>query len=127
MDLRAMQVALAGIVNPFVTCHDNIPANTDFPCAYVGLPTLIQLNTTLGGSHIVSMPVTLCLSRVDDDVAQVKLTEILSSGLLDALDTATSPAWKYAQFLSVDKFRTVKFAGGDVEVIACDLNTIVSS
>ena len=121
MDIRAIQTALAAAVSPFVPCHDQIPANTDFPCAYIGLPESITLGATMG-SHLIDMAVTLCFSRNDDQLAQAQLSELLSSGLLDALNTVANPPWYAAEFTNVTRFRVAKFAGGDTEVIACDLN-----
>lgn len=121
MDIRAIQTAVAAAVSPFVTCHDQIPANTDFPCAYIGLPQSIELGETMG-SHLIDMAVTLCFSRSDDQLAQAQLSELLSSGLLDSLNIVVDPPWYAAQFTNVTRFRVAKFAGGDTEVIACDLN-----
>jgi hypothetical protein len=124
MNLRAIQQAIAPLVNEFVPCHDQTPANYEFPFAYVGMPTLIEIgSSSLAGGHIVDMPITLCFSRTDDQVAQTQLSEILSSGLLDIFDTEIEDApWYVAQFTVVDKFRVAKLAGDTIECIACDLN-----
>lgn len=107
-----------------LTPYDQVPTSPEFPCIYCGLPTEMQ-DFASTGSCSVSIPLTVAVSRSDEETAQTQLTDWLNIDLISRFIRFQSQYWEDIAFISINHFRSVTF--GNAECLAADLNFAIRS
>jgi hypothetical protein len=122
MDLQALRLALVNAcADQGLTLYGDVPTTPELPCLYSGMPTDMS-EFSSAGQCTMTIALTLCVSRANEDVAQKQLSDFISTmqiphGILNATPTH----WSGAAFINIDSIRSASF-GETTQVLACDFN-----
>lgn len=119
MNLSGIIADLGDAVSGDMTPYSQVPTSPEFPCCYVGLPEELS-DFASSGSCSLRMPLTVAVSRSDEESAQTQLTDLLTIELVYRIIRKESAHWSDIAFVSINRFRSVTF--GNAEALAADIN-----
>jgi hypothetical protein len=119
VDLVGVNTDLMVAAGPDLTTYSFVPGSPEMPCVYCGLPNSMT-DWASGGSCVIEMPVTVVVSRADEETAQQDLMALINIAFISRFLRFKSEYWSEVAFRSVDRFRATSF--GSTECLAADIN-----
>lgn len=91
-----------------------LPGSPATPAAIINSPSAIEYHATAAGHSIVRIPITLLVSRADEESAQRALNTAVSfnitGSVISALEAATGKIWARLQVVSSSRFMPVSIS-----------------
>lgn len=91
-----------------------LPGSPEVPAAVINSPSATEYHATAAGHCIVRIPITLLVSRADEESAQRALNTAISfnvdGSVISALEAATGRAWARLQVVSSSRFLPVSIS-----------------
>lgn len=125
MDLDVVRQALATALSASgYTPYPALGGSPELPAVIINSPQRIQYHQSLEGHALIEMPVTLIVSRADEETAEALLNAAVSTtagSFVSQLEAASGP-WLYllvvesGQFLEADLPSSAKALGVDITI-----------
>lgn len=125
MDLDVVRQALATALSASgYTPYPALGGSPELPAVIINSPQRIEYHQTLDGQALITMPVTLIVSRADEETAEAALNKAVSTtagSFVSLLEAAAGP-WTYVlvvesgQFLEAELPSTAKALGVDITI-----------